>query len=226
MSIFAVLLQSAVAASSPQPALNTSDNEGGTPIASEEGAQPAKTSVEEAATKTITIPKAHPILITVEGQVGSKISKAKDFFPIKLAQAVVIDGVEVLPAGIEGEGQVVHAAKGGFGGSAGELILAARYLEHNGVKIPLRSFKFLEEDDEFFHRGRDNTAGAMAAAAVAFPVGLLIGGGNTTIQPGTAAKAKIKQEMSFDLPLEGHHRALAVEEPTLNAEIDQNGGNE
>jgi hypothetical protein len=179
-----------------------------------------------AATKTITIPKAHPILITVEGQVGSKISKAKDFFPIKLAQAVVIDGVEVLPAGIEGEGQVVHAAKGGFGGSAGELILAARYLEHNGVKIPLRSFKFLEEDDEFFHRGRDNTAGAMAAAAVAFPVGLLIGGGNTTIQPGTAAKAKIKQEMSFDLPLKGHHRALAVEEPTLNAEIDQNGGNE
>lgn len=152
-------------------------------------------------TQSITIPKAHPILITVNGQVGSKISKAKEFFPIKLAQPVVIDGVEVLPAGITGEGQVVHAKKGGFAGSAGELILAARYLTHNGRKIPLRSFKWIEEGDEFLHRGQDNTVGAMAASAVALPLGLLIGGGNTTIEPGTAAKAKIKQEMTFELPV-------------------------
>ncbi|MEP2734766.1 MAG: hypothetical protein ABJP34_00590 [Erythrobacter sp.] len=146
----------------------------------------------------LIVPKGHKILISIEGQVGSKISKAKDFFPIKLARPVEVDGVEVLPAGITGEGQVVHAAKGGFAGSAGELILAARYLTHDGRKIPLRSFKWIEEGDEFLHRGRDNTGGALATAAVLGPLSLFIAGGNTLIEPGTIASAKFKAEEKFE----------------------------
>ncbi|MEM7703585.1 MAG: hypothetical protein AAF251_16730 [Pseudomonadota bacterium] len=145
----------------------------------------------------ITLPKGHKILISVEGQVGSKISQRKDFFPIKLAEAVVVDGVEVLPAGIRGEGQVVHAAKGGFAGSAGELILAARYLMHGDRKIALRSFKWLEEGDEFYHRGQDASGEVLAAAAIV-PVFIFARGGNTTIEPGTLATAKFRAEEVFE----------------------------
>jgi len=145
----------------------------------------------------ITVPKGHKILISIEGQVGSKISQRKDFFPIKLAQSVVIDGVEVLPAGLMGEGQVVHADKAGFAGSAGELILAARYLMQGARKIPLRSFKWIEEGDEFPFRGTDNSGAAIATNSVLGPLGMLIGGGNTTIEPGTVATAKFRADEEF-----------------------------
>ena len=137
-------------------------------------------------------------MIAVEGQVGSKISKRRDFFPIKLIHPVTLDGAVVLPAGITGEGQVVHAQKGGFAGSAGELILAARYLEHEGQKIPLRSFRFVTEDDEFPQIGQDNTGVAMAVTVFAAPLGLLIGGGNTIIEPGTLATAKIREDIRIE----------------------------
>ena len=57
------------------------------------------------------------------------------------AEAVVIDGKEVIPAGTTGQGQIVHAAKSGWGGKAGELIVAVRYIDYNGVHIPLRRFR-------------------------------------------------------------------------------------
>ncbi len=147
----------------------------------------------------VTIPRTHPILITIESQVGSKISEARDFFPIRLADAVVIDGVEVLPAGLEGEGQVVHAERAGFAGSAGELILAARYLQYGERRIDLRSFRFIEEGEELSFRGTDNTGAVSATVAALGPLGFLIGGGNTTIEPGTLARAKIRNDEVFEI---------------------------
>jgi hypothetical protein len=148
---------------------------------------------------TIVIPNGHRIVISVEAQVGSKISNARDMFPIRLAQPVVIDGVEVLPAGIEGEGQVVHAEKGGFAGAAGELILAARYLQFGDRRIELRSFKFIEEGDEVLFRGQDNTDITIATVATIGVLGFLISGGNTTIEPGTIATAKLRNDEEFEV---------------------------
>ena len=162
----------------------------------------------------VTVPAKHQILISIEGQVGSRISEPRDFFPIKLVQPVVIDGVEVLPAGITGEGQVVHAEKAGFAGSAGELLLAARYLMHGTRRIELRSFKFIQEGDEILHRGTDNIGEAFAAATVLGPLGLFIGGGNTTIEPGTAATAKFRNEEVFEVIGTGD----------ADPQADQNGG--
>lgn len=153
---------------------------------------------ESQALPAIILPKGHQILIMVDAEVGSKISSAGQTFPITLAQAVVIDGIEVLPAGIVGGGEVVHAKKGGLAGSAGELVLAARYLDFAGRRIALRSFKFAEEGDEIMSRGKDNVGIASATNAVIGPLGFLIGGGNTTIAPGTVATAKIRDDEAFD----------------------------
>ncbi|MEL6875732.1 MAG: hypothetical protein AAGM33_09665 [Pseudomonadota bacterium] len=111
----------------------------------------------------------------------------------------MLDGKVVLPAGITGEGQVVHAKKGGFAGSAGELVLAARYLEHDGQKIALRSFRFVTEDDEFPQLGQDNSGVAMAVTIFAAPLGFLIGGGNTIIEPGTLATAKLREDVHIKM---------------------------
>jgi hypothetical protein len=148
----------------------------------------------------ITLPAATSIKIALEAQVGSKVSQTGQSFPIRLVEPVVVDGVEVLPAGLKGEGQVVHAKKGGMAGSAGELVLAARYLDFHGRRIELRSFKFLEAEDQASTKGKDNVGLASATNAVIGPLGFLIGGGNTLIEPGTIATAKTRNVEVFTLP--------------------------
>ena len=196
--VFAV--QGAVASGMPPP----DEESNGPAIVETVGDEPdgegtaEVTSDETAKLQEVAIPAKHPVIISIEGQVGSKISEPKDMFPIKQVQSVVSDGREVLPAGIMGEGQVVHADKAGFGGNGGELILAARYLMLDDRKIELRSFKFIEEDDEILSRGKDNTDLTFATVVAVGLVGFLIGGGNTTIEPGTLARAKLRNEEAFE----------------------------
>lgn len=176
-----------------------------TPVASEPPAQdtaiespPAESAAETPPPAPLILPKGHTILIAIDREVGSKVSATGDVFPIRLAEPVVVDGVELLPAGITGEGQVVHAKKGGMAGAAGELLLAARYLDHGGRRIELRSFKFIEAGDESLTRGKDNVGLASATNAVIGPLGFLIGGGNTIIAPGTVATAKTRNDEAFE----------------------------
>lgn len=160
---------------------------------------PAQASLAEAAPPAaLVLPKGHPIVIAIDAEVGSKISEAGQMFPISLAESVVVDGAELLPAGIRGEGQVVHAKKGGLAGAAGELVLAARYLDHGGRRIELRSFKFIEAGDEVRSRGKDNIGLATATNTAIGPLGFFISGGNTSIAPGTIATAKIRNDEAFE----------------------------
>lgn len=175
------------------------------PVASEPPVQdaaiesPAADAVAETPTPAaLILPKGHAILIAIDGEVGSKVSTTGDIFPIRLAEPVVVDGVELLPAGITGEGQVVHAKKGGMAGAAGELLLAARYLDHGGRRIELRSFKFIEAGDQILTRGKDNIGLATATNIAVGPLGFFIGGGNTIIAPGTVATAKTRNDEAFE----------------------------
>lgn len=155
---------------------------------------------EPAPPPALVLPKGHPILISVDAELGSKVSVTGQLFPISLAEAVVVDGIELLPAGIKGEGQVVHAKKAGLAGAAGELVLAARYLEHNGRRIELRSFRFMEAGSQTLSKGQDNTGVSNVTTALAGPVGFFIGGGNTNIMPGTIANAKFRNDEAFERP--------------------------
>ena len=167
-------------------------------IAAETAPVAESASAEPAPPAALILPKGHPIVIAIDAEVGSKISEAGEFFPISLAESVVVDGAELLPAGIRGEGQVVHAKKGGLAGAAGELVLAARYLDHDGRRIELRSFKFIEAGDEVLSRGKDNIGLATATNTAIGPLGFFISGGNTTIAPGTIATAKIRNDEAFE----------------------------
>lgn len=190
--LFALLMQ---AAAPEAPASSES------PVLEESAAQIVPEASSEAAA-AILVQKGTPIVIAIDKEMGSKISQAGEMFPIRLAQPVTLDGVTLLPAGIPGEGQVVHAKKAGMAGAAGELILAARYLDFAGRRIELRSFKFIEEGDEILSRGQNNADLAAATNTVIGPLGFFIGGGNTTIAPGTLATAKIKNDETFAVTAE------------------------
>lgn len=136
--------------------------------------------------------------IEIAEPVTSKSKRQGDHFAIRLAEPIVVDGRIVVPAGTPGLGEVVHSAKAGGAGKAGELILAARYLELDGQRIPLRSFRYGRR------QGKDKTGavntGNMVAAAVmpaAAVVGFLIKGGEVDIPAGTRANAKVSAATSL-----------------------------
>lgn len=75
-------------------------------------------------------------------ELGSETSHAGQLFSVRLAEPIIIDEHVVALVGAAGVGEVVHAAPANSMGRAGELILAARYVEAAGTRIPLRRLRF------------------------------------------------------------------------------------
>lgn len=161
-------------------------------VASTGGAQTADTPTPTAATPSrAVIPALMLVEIEIATAIDSKSAKIGQMFPIRLAAPLTIDGKEVIPAGASGEGEVVHAARARAAGKAGELILAARYIEHSGIRLPLRSFKIGRA------AGQSRADEALVAGAVVAPLTLLIAGGELAVTPGTRGIAKVAAATEF-----------------------------
>jgi hypothetical protein len=87
-----------------------------------------------------TLPALTPVLIQFDEQVSSDKNKNGDRFRFHVAADVRIGDLVVIPMGTPGVGEVIHAAKSGIAGKAGELIVAARYVTVGTKNIRLRSF--------------------------------------------------------------------------------------
>jgi hypothetical protein len=136
------------------------------------------------------LPAMTSLDIEIVDPLNSKTSLIGTFFDIRLAEPVMDNGTVIIPAGISGKGEVIHSAKARAAGKAGELIIAARYLDYYGTRIPLRSFKYGTST------GKSNRDGALiAGAAIATPLVLIISGGNVDIPAGTKANAKTSAEI-------------------------------
>lgn len=150
---------------------------------------------------------------------GSKTSKSGDTFPIRLAEPLVVDGHELVPAGTMGMGEVVHAKKAGGSGAAGELVLAARYLDVGGRHMKLRSLRLVPEGNSKINTV--NTLMVATSPTILAPValaGFFISGGQAMVPEGTVAEAKIAE--AFEFPA-----AKPAEEPDSKApaEAGQSG---
>jgi len=144
------------------------------------------------------LPALTPVRIEIVVALNSRLSKIGDHFAIRLAAPIDLgDGLRI-PAGIEGVGEVIHAAKSGFGGRAGELILAARYLEYRGTRIPLRSLTFAPE----LGKNREGTAMGVAIAGgmVGAVAAMFITGGEVNVPNGTIVYAKTAAPVNLPEP--------------------------
>jgi hypothetical protein len=146
----------------------------------------------------IAIPALTPVSIELLAAVGSKTSKTGDTFPIRLAAPIIIDGKEAVPAGAAGMGEVVHAKKSGGMGAAGELVLAARYLDVAGRSLRLRSLRIVPQGKSAINRVDAFNA---VSAASPIPVGLIgffIQGGQASVPQGTIAEAKTAEAFTIE----------------------------
>jgi hypothetical protein len=143
------------------------------------------------APEPVTVPALTPVVIRLDEVISSNKHKPGDRFMITVAEDVRVGEVIVIPAGSSGEGEVIHAAKSGAGGKAGELILAARFVRVGETELRLRSFALGAV-------GRDRTDDALATGIVAGPFAMFVRGGVVVVPQGTLGTAKTALE--FHLP--------------------------
>ncbi len=127
-----------------------------------------------------------PILVDVEitQAISSETAKPKDAVALRLARDVALPDGVVIPAGTPGHGEIVHAERARSGGKPGELIIAARALEFEGRRLPLRGMRV-------HGNGKDQTKVALGVAVAIGPLAQFIHGGEIEIPPGTLASAKL-----------------------------------
>ncbi len=131
------------------------------------------------------LPDGSPIRIEIAEALSSKTAQRGQIFKLRLVQSLAAAEGVLLQAGTEGTGEVVHAERGRGGGKAGELILAARYLQGPNGPIKLRGMKL-------GGAGSDKTGAAMAASLV-LPLGGFVRGSEIEIPLGTNAVAKLAE---------------------------------
>lgn len=162
----------------------------------------ASNSVEapttEVAAPSVRLPALTPVRLRIVGEVSSKTHVKGDKVVIVLAEPLRLGETMVIPAGTRGVAEVIHSAKGGMGGKAGELLVAARRLDlAPNLHIPLRSFRLVPIDaknNEALAMGL-SIAGGMAGGIAA----MVITGGSARIADGSEAFAKTAADI--DLPL-------------------------
>lgn len=142
----------------------------------------------------VTLPKLTPVRIEILTDLGSKLSKTGDMFPIKLAYPIMIDGKTIVPAGAMGMGEVIFAKGSGGGGAGGELVLAARYVDVGSRRVNLRSLQLNANG-----QSRIDSANAIGIASAAAPglafVALFMKGKQSVVPAGTIADAKTAEDL-------------------------------
>jgi hypothetical protein len=94
-------------------------------------------------------------------------------------------------------GEVVHAKKSGGSGAAGELVLAARYLDVDGRRLRLRSLKLVPKSTSNVDAVHALNIASSAAPVPIALVGFLITGGQAVVPQGTQAQAKTAETFSL-----------------------------
>ena len=146
----------------------------------------------------VRLPALTPVRLRVIGEVSSKTHVKGDKIEIALADALQITPLLAIPAGTRGIAEVIHSARGGMGGKAGELLIAARTLEISpNLQIPLRSFRLAPAT------GKNNqglATGLSIAGGVAGGIAaMVITGGSARVPDGSEGFAKTASDI--DLPI-------------------------
>ena len=135
-----------------------------------------------------------PVRLAITNPINSNQAYPGQRFSLTLGEPILLENGRLIPAGTPGEGEVVHAARTGLAGKPGELLLAARFLDYRGVRIPLRSMRFGGS-------GKDNVGLAMITYAAVGVIGLVISGGQVRVLAGAPANAKISTDTHVDAGL-------------------------
>lgn len=170
----------------------------------------APTAAGVAAASSRLVPADTGVVLETAQALSSATAKRGDGLALRLAEPLVMDGATVLPAGAACHGEVIHAERSRGGGKPGELLLAARYIEYEGRRIPLRGFRLSGA-------GQEKMGAAIGVAIVAGPLAMFLRGGQIEIPAGARAQARLAEavELSLVAPAPSAPASVPVPEPAV-----------
>ena len=112
-------------------------------------ADPSSSPSSDAPPVLRLLPANTEIHLRMLESVGSATHRRGDRFKLEVADVIALDGQVIIPAGTPAQGEVIHAAKAGMGGRAGELILVVRFLNAGDQWVSLRSFSAGSGEDRY-----------------------------------------------------------------------------
>jgi hypothetical protein len=121
--------------------------------------------------------------------VSSKTNQAGDPFELRMREPLRYGAVELVPAGARVQGEVIHASGNRFGGMAGELVLAARYVDLPQGRIHLHA--------SIAASGKARTGGAATSRVVFGILGGFVQGDERTLPAGTPLVARLAEPVTF-----------------------------
>jgi hypothetical protein len=136
------------------------------------------------------LPAGTVVVIELAQRITTKTFRPGDRFEIRLAETVVVDGKSLIPAGAHGAGEVIDAAPAGSGGRAAKLVLAVRYIETGGVRVPLHAL-------QLGRGGENRLTETIVATEAAGVFGLLVKGGEVSYPEGFQADAKVAADVQL-----------------------------
>lgn len=211
-AVFAGLLLSAIALA-PAPA--ASDTKPPAPVAmAPADSSAAPSAMASPVDGTVVLPALTPIELETVDLVSSGVQKPGDLFKLRVASPVMMGNAVLIPVGTPAIGQVVHSAKRGMSGKAGELIVVARFVE-----LPDRQIKLKATISGVGKNKQDTAAAVTIAASAAVPVasfiGLMIRGKDMVLPAGTRVLARTAAAIDLGMP-----PAETMDVPQVAAPID------
>jgi hypothetical protein len=165
-----------------------------TPASSASPVQPPAT----APAAGLLAPAGSEVLVELTEAVGTRRHRPGDRFGLKLAEPLVVAEQVVIPAGTTGEGEIIDVARPGMSGRPAKLVLAARYVDIGGTRVPLHGFRLGGVGES-----RRDTAVIVAYVVGGFVggvVGLAIPGGDLNYPAGARARARILADVRVPPP--------------------------
>ncbi|MDO9472922.1 MAG: hypothetical protein Q7J28_07680 [Caulobacter sp.] len=144
---------------------------------------------------SVKLAKGAELRIELANGVSSITSKLGDRFPIRLVEPIkASDGTVIVAAGAMGEGEVIDAAPSGMNGQQGKLVISARFLDLNGVRVRIRGMSLIAAGES-----RVDLSRAVSFVPYVGLASFLIKGGD--IQFPTSTPATVKVAADVEVPI-------------------------
>ncbi|MFM9851257.1 MAG: hypothetical protein ACKVOJ_00415 [Sphingomonadaceae bacterium] len=129
------------------------------------------------------------VLRLLEGiSTKEKTAKINDRVRMEVAEAIVLDGVTVIPSGSPAVGELTDVRYKGMWGKSGRIVGRALTLNANGRTIRLSG--------TFDSKGGSGTVGAVAVSAIVFaPAGFFMTGKSAELAAGTTVRGFIDEDV-------------------------------
>jgi hypothetical protein len=141
-------------------------------------------SPAQSAPATSNLPLGAWVQLEIVNALSSETATAGQQIALRLAEPVIVNGQEVLPAGILGVGEVIDAKPNGTVGRPGILTVGSRYLDFNDQQIGLEGMLIGGS-------GRNNANVARVGAALLGPAMAFIRGGEVEVPAGARVEVRL-----------------------------------